>query len=315
MSRLITYLFAAVLAALAVAAVVPFAASQTTTTTTTTAISLPRNETLYIGAAMWYTPTNWNPFAPSGAAEGVFGYIYWPLFFWSQPTGYLLPAMGKWYGIQMATYSASVPISVSVSGGTATITLNATSVQKYTTTINLANVPSINATTYTYMYLGNIVNGSPQFIGITSRGNVTVTVVNATAVVGASTAKTITVPSTQPVFFNITVVYPTQLSVSNQYTLLANYAPGNLFSITPVPQTTLPVFQAPFNATASKFIVLNLTGVTSLTIPDQIDFGRSYLVVMLWPGEYWQDGVPVTSKDIVFTWYYKWQYPSLGDAW
>nr|KJR73623.1 MAG: hypothetical protein TU35_04685 [Thermoproteus sp. AZ2] len=143
MSRLTAYVLAAVLAALAVAAVVPFAASQTTTTT---AISLPRNETLYIGGALWYTPTNWNPLAQlwaSGAAYAVFTYVYWPLFFWSQFTGYLLPAMGKWYGVQTATYYTSVPISVSVSGGTATITLNATSVQKYTTTINLANVPSI----------------------------------------------------------------------------------------------------------------------------------------------------------------------------
>ncbi|MBP1448444.1 MAG: hypothetical protein JZD41_00260, partial [Thermoproteus sp.] len=251
--------------------------------------------------------------AASGAAYGVFGYVYWPLFFWNPYQGLLMPALGKWYGWQFASYSASVPISVSASGGTATITLNATSVSTYTTTLNLANIPYVSWPSYEY--IGNIIGGSPQFIGITYRGNITATVVNVVAVVGASASKTITVPTNKPVFFNITVVYPTQLSVSNEYTLLAYYAPGNLYSITPVPRTTLPVFSIPFNATASKYIVLNLTGVTSLSLPNRIEFKRSYLVVVLWPGEYWQDGQPITSEDVAFSYYYEKQHPELGNSW
>ncbi|MGC9119138.1 MAG: ABC transporter substrate-binding protein [Thermoproteus sp.] len=286
------------------------------TTTTTTAISLPRNETLYAGGAMWYTPTNWNPLAQlwaSGAAYGVFGYVYWPLFFWNPYQGLLLPALGKWYGWQFSSYSANVPIQISVSGGSATITVNATNVQVYTTQINLANVPTVSWPSY--IYIGNIKGGSPQFIGITTRGNVTITVVNITAVVGSTSTKTVTVSASNPVFFNVTVVYPTQLQVSNEYTLLAYYAPGDVFKITPVPRTGLPVFTAPFNVTASKFIVMNLTGVTQTTLPVALSFDRAFLVVTLWPGEYWQDGQPITSKDVAFSFYYELQHPELGNSW
>ncbi|MEL9990301.1 MAG: ABC transporter substrate-binding protein [Thermoproteus sp.] len=283
---------------------------------TTTAISLPRNETLYVGGNMWYTPTNWNPLAQlwgSGAAYPVFGLVYWPLFFWDPYKGILLPALGRWYGFQYATYSAYVPISVSVSGSTATITVNATNIQTYTTTLDLSQVPYVSWPSY--IYFGNIVGGEPMFLGITYRGKVTVTVVNITAVVGSSTQKTIQISSAYPVFFNVTVVYPTTLSVSNQYTLLGYYAPGDVFNITVLPQTTTPVFTAPYNVVGSKFIVMNLTGVTTTTLPLNITMQRTFVVVSLWPGEYWQDGQPITSRDIAFTLYLQLQHPELGDSW
>ncbi len=67
------------------------------------AITLPRNETLYLGGAMWGPLTNFNPLNPS-RGWGV-GYVYQTLFIYNPLTNKLIPWMakdGKW--INATTY-------------------------------------------------------------------------------------------------------------------------------------------------------------------------------------------------------------------